>query len=180
MDKVKVKFIGKDDPLALRHGKVYDAIIGQKGWYGIVDETKEEYAYPPELFEVITKTMIRVKYTGVDNPIALRTGKIYDAFIGSTGWYGVIDESGEEYGYPPVHFEVVESQQADKIDFIPFMCPLLKREIDFGYCTEIEYMATGMVGPDFLVDGDNIDQETAAKYCVGCKAEKNTNVKLIK
>ena len=25
----------------------------KKGWLGIVDETKEEYAYPPELFEKV-------------------------------------------------------------------------------------------------------------------------------
>ena len=59
-----------------------------------------------------------------------------------------------------------------KIAFIPIMCPLLNREMDFGYCTEIEYVAIGLVDPDFLVDGDNIDQETAAKFCIGCTAEK--------
>lgn len=53
--KIKVKFIGEDDPLALRNGKIYEAIVGQKGMYGIVDETKEEYAYPPELFEIVEK-----------------------------------------------------------------------------------------------------------------------------
>ena len=52
-DVIKVKYIGKDDPLSLRHGKVYDARILKKNWYGIVDETKEEYAYPPELFEIV-------------------------------------------------------------------------------------------------------------------------------
>lgn len=52
-EKVKVKFIGEDDPLSLREGKVYEARLLKKGWYGIVDETKEEYAYPPELFEMV-------------------------------------------------------------------------------------------------------------------------------
>lgn len=42
-DVIKVKFIGKDNPLALRNGKIYDARILKKNWYGIVDETKEEY-----------------------------------------------------------------------------------------------------------------------------------------
>ncbi|MCI5802558.1 MAG: hypothetical protein SOX72_00965 [Oscillospiraceae bacterium] len=51
MNKVKVKYIGEDDPLSLRNGKIYDALVSQKGWYCIVDETNEEYAYPPELFE---------------------------------------------------------------------------------------------------------------------------------
>lgn len=50
---VKVKFLGEDDPLALLHGKVYNARVLKKGWFGIVDETHEEYAYPPELFEIV-------------------------------------------------------------------------------------------------------------------------------
>ena len=50
---MKVKYIGGNDPLALLNGKVYDARILEKGWYGIVDETNEEYAYPPEQFEII-------------------------------------------------------------------------------------------------------------------------------
>lgn len=52
---IKVRFIGADDPLALRNGKVYDAIVGQLGMLCIVDETGEEYGYPPspELFEIV-------------------------------------------------------------------------------------------------------------------------------
>lgn len=50
---VKVRYIGEDDPLSLRTEKVYVARVLKKNWYGIVDETGEEYAYPPELFEVV-------------------------------------------------------------------------------------------------------------------------------
>ena len=52
-DVIKVKYIGDDDPLSLRNGKTYNARILKKNWYGIVDETGEEYAFPPELFEII-------------------------------------------------------------------------------------------------------------------------------
>ena len=48
---IKVRYLGENDPLMLLNGKVYDARILKKGWYGIIDETNEEYAYPPELFE---------------------------------------------------------------------------------------------------------------------------------
>lgn len=54
-DKIKVKYVGEDDPLSLRNEKVYEARVLQKGWYGIVDETKEEYAYPPNLFEIVVE-----------------------------------------------------------------------------------------------------------------------------
>ena len=52
-DTIKVKFIGEDDPMALRSGKEYNARVLNKGWFGVVDETNEEYAYPPECFEII-------------------------------------------------------------------------------------------------------------------------------
>lgn len=52
-ETVTVKYIGEDDPVALRTGKVYPARILQKGWFGIVDESGEEYAYPPALFEIV-------------------------------------------------------------------------------------------------------------------------------
>ncbi len=53
MKKIKVKFIGKDNPLSLRNGKEYEAIVGQKGLYCIVDESGEEYAYNPKQFEIV-------------------------------------------------------------------------------------------------------------------------------
>lgn len=49
-EKIKVVYIGDDDPLALINGKTYIARILRKGWLGVVDESGEEYAYPPELF----------------------------------------------------------------------------------------------------------------------------------
>lgn len=50
---IKVKFIGEDDPLSLRNGKIYNARVLKMNWYGIVDETGEEYAFPPEQFEIV-------------------------------------------------------------------------------------------------------------------------------
>ena len=55
--RVKVRFLGKSDPLMLLHNKIYDARVLKKGWFGIVDETDEEYAYPPYLFEMIEEEM---------------------------------------------------------------------------------------------------------------------------
>lgn len=52
-EKINVKYIGADDPLSLRNGKVYKARVLKKGWFGIVDETGEEYAYAPEQFQIV-------------------------------------------------------------------------------------------------------------------------------
>ena len=52
--------------------------------------------------------ILKVKYIGEDNPVSLRTGKHYSARVLKKGWYGIVDESGEEYAYPPEVFEIVE------------------------------------------------------------------------
>ena len=52
-DVVRIKYLGDDDPLSLRHGKIYDGRVLKQGWFGVVDETLIEYAYPPELFEIV-------------------------------------------------------------------------------------------------------------------------------
>lgn len=56
--KIKVKYIGESDPLMLIHNKIYNARIlapDKQGhnWFGVIDEAKDEYAYPPELFEIV-------------------------------------------------------------------------------------------------------------------------------
>ena len=44
--------MGESDPLALLNGKEYGVVSVEKGWYRIIDETGEDYLYPPEAFEV--------------------------------------------------------------------------------------------------------------------------------
>lgn len=51
---MKVKFLGESDPLELLNGKVYEVLSVEKEWYRIVDETHEDYLFPPECFEVVT------------------------------------------------------------------------------------------------------------------------------
>ena len=50
---LKVKYNGESDPLALLNGKIYDVISIENTWYRIVDETGEDYLYPPEAFEIM-------------------------------------------------------------------------------------------------------------------------------
>jgi hypothetical protein len=37
----------------LRRGKIYKGKVSKLKWIAIVDETGEEYVYPPELFEFV-------------------------------------------------------------------------------------------------------------------------------
>ncbi len=50
---MKVKWLGKSDYFGLTNGKIYDVLSVEKGWYRIVDETGEDYLYPPEKFEIV-------------------------------------------------------------------------------------------------------------------------------
>lgn len=49
---MKVKWIGKTSFLMLTHGKIYDVLSVEKGWYRVVDDSGEDYLYPPEYFEI--------------------------------------------------------------------------------------------------------------------------------
>lgn len=50
---MKVKWTGPTEFLKLTHGKVYDVISVEKEWYRIVDDSGEDYLYPPESFEIV-------------------------------------------------------------------------------------------------------------------------------
>ncbi len=49
---MKVVFTGESDPLCMLNGKEYEVQSIECGWYRIVDETNEDYLYPPESFIV--------------------------------------------------------------------------------------------------------------------------------
>lgn len=50
---MKVRYLGKTEPLVLTNNKIYDVISVEKKWYRIVDDSGEDYIYSPEVFEVV-------------------------------------------------------------------------------------------------------------------------------
>ena len=48
-----MKYLRKTDPFTLVNGKLYEVISIERGWLRIIDETGEDYLFPPELFEII-------------------------------------------------------------------------------------------------------------------------------
>lgn len=50
---MKVRWKGKTDFLVLTNNKIYDVLSVEKGWYRLVDDSGEDYLYPPEQFEVV-------------------------------------------------------------------------------------------------------------------------------
>ena len=51
---------------------------------------------------------MKVGYTGETSFLELTNGDIYEVVSVERGWYRVVDDSGEDYLYPPDEFEVVE------------------------------------------------------------------------
>ncbi len=52
---MKVKYIKETISLCLTKNKIYDVVSTENGWYRIIDDTGEDYIFPPENFEVIEK-----------------------------------------------------------------------------------------------------------------------------
>lgn len=57
---MKIKYIGPTISFELTHGKIYEVISVEKGWFRIIDdegtypgEELPGYLYPPDLFEVV-------------------------------------------------------------------------------------------------------------------------------
>ena len=50
---MKVKYIGETSFLSLTNGQVYEVIAIEKNLYRIVDDSGEDYLYPPEIFELV-------------------------------------------------------------------------------------------------------------------------------
>lgn len=49
----KVKYIGQTTPLELTNGGVYTVLSVEKNWYRIIDDSGEDYLYPPDAFQII-------------------------------------------------------------------------------------------------------------------------------
>ncbi len=50
---MKIKYIG-ESCVSLSNGTIYEVISIEEEWYRIVDDTDEDYLFPPELFEIVT------------------------------------------------------------------------------------------------------------------------------
>lgn len=55
---MKVIYIGKTSPFELTNGKSYEVISIEHGWYRIVDDSGEDYLYPPQYFVEKSKDSI--------------------------------------------------------------------------------------------------------------------------
>ena len=52
---MRVRYDGETDFLVLTHGKIYDVISIERGWYRIVDDSGEDYLFPAKLFTEVSR-----------------------------------------------------------------------------------------------------------------------------
>ena len=50
---MQARYLGQTDFLVLMHGKLYEGLSVERGWYRIIDDSREDYLYPPQLFESV-------------------------------------------------------------------------------------------------------------------------------
>ena len=50
---MKVKYVGKQDTVALDRDKEYTVLSVEKGWYRIMTELDETYLFPPQMFTIV-------------------------------------------------------------------------------------------------------------------------------
>ena len=50
---MKIRYTGTTDPLLLTHGKIYEVLSIERRYYRILDDTNDDYLYPPRLFEIV-------------------------------------------------------------------------------------------------------------------------------
>lgn len=48
---MKVRYIAHLDDIDLTEGATYKVLSVEKNWYRIVDDSDDDYLYPPDLFE---------------------------------------------------------------------------------------------------------------------------------
>ncbi|MBE6465799.1 hypothetical protein [Denitrobacterium detoxificans] len=50
---MKVRFLGETTFLELTQGKEYEVLSIEKEWFRLVDDSGEDYLYPPDEFEIV-------------------------------------------------------------------------------------------------------------------------------
>ena len=50
---MKVRYLEETTFLELTYDRVYEVLSIEKEWYRIVDDSEDDYLYPPELFEIV-------------------------------------------------------------------------------------------------------------------------------
>lgn len=107
--------------------------------------------------------MIKVKFLGKFDTLALEKDKIYDVISIERGWYRIMTELDDDYLFPPEHFQIVS-----------VYCPVKNGQVDGGDCMIICDVADRYVKPSVLPKGVEWNEEQREK-CLNCKWHNDIN-----
>lgn len=106
---MKIRWMGSKGDSNLTRGAVYTFFKEENGRCRILEDGDEERFYPLEQFESVeVKPGAKVRWRGQTEWLMLTHGQIYTVLSVEREWFRVIDDSGEDYLYPPDAFEIVD------------------------------------------------------------------------
>lgn len=103
----KVRWMRKDES-DLFYGKIYTVLSGDESKCCLI-ETGSDISYPIQFFEVVEiHKGTQIRWPGPTEFLYFTHGKTYEVLSVEREWFRIIDDSGEDYLYPPELFEIVE------------------------------------------------------------------------
>lgn len=109
---MKIRWKGEDGFQGMTYGEIYTFRREESGKVRIWEDGDAARFYPPEQFEAVEVTPgAKVRWRGKTDFIMLNHNQVYTVLSVEKEWYRVIDNSGEDYLYPPEGFDLVENGQ---------------------------------------------------------------------
>lgn len=106
---MKIRWLGEDGFQDMTHGAIYTFRREENGKFRIWEDGDDELYYPPEQFEIVEiRPGAKVRWLGPTDFIMLNHNQVYTVLSVEKEWYRVIDNSREDYLYPPEAFEIVD------------------------------------------------------------------------
>ena len=78
---MKVRYKRMLDFKGLSHDKIYTVLGVEKGWYRLIDESGEDYLYPPEMFDVVETAELSQALEGKRVKITCTDGKVFEGTV---------------------------------------------------------------------------------------------------
>lgn len=106
---MKIRWLGADGFQGMEHREIYTFRREVDGKVRIYEDGDDVLLYPPDLFEIVEiRPGAKVRWLGPTDFIMLNHNQVYTVLSVEKEWYRVIDNSGEDYLYPPDAFEIVD------------------------------------------------------------------------
>lgn len=106
---MKIRWLGADGFQDMSNGEIYTFRKEENGNFRIWEDGDDVLLYPPDLFEIVEiRPGAKVRWLGPTKFLMLTHHRIYTVLSVEKEWYRVIDDSEEDYLYPPEAFEIVD------------------------------------------------------------------------